>query len=57
MDKQFGKGKQDYVFHSIVNSNDLQLVCGPVVAVPNSFPNPPGRYNLEFLESTCLFPI
>lgn len=34
--EEIWKGKQDHVFHSIVNSNDLQLVCGPIVAIPDS---------------------
>ena len=43
MEKQFGKGKQDYLFHPIVNSNDLQLVCGPIIVVLDSFPDPRGQ--------------
>ena len=43
MKKQFGKGKQAHVFHSIVNSNDLQLVSGPVIAVPDSLFNSRGQ--------------
>ena len=37
--KQIGKGNLPHVFHSIMNSNDLQMVYGPVVAVPDSLPD------------------
>ena len=39
MEEQFGKGNQALVFHSIIISNDLQMVHRSVVVVPNSFPN------------------
>ena len=43
MEEQFGKGKQALIFHSIITSNDLQIVQRPVVAVLDSFPNPQGQ--------------
>ena len=43
MEEQFGKGKQALVFHSIVNSNDLQIACGPVVDIPNSLSDSRGQ--------------
>ena len=39
MKEWFGKGKQALVFHSIITSNDLQIVQRSVVAVPNSLPD------------------
>lgn len=33
---RFRKGKQALVFHSIINSNDLQIVKRYVVGIPNS---------------------
>ena len=36
MKEWFGKGKQDIVFHSIITSNDLQILCGHVIVVSDS---------------------
>lgn len=43
MEKKFGKGKQPHLFFLIMNSNYLQIVCGPIVVVPDSFPNSQGQ--------------
>ena len=38
MKERFGKGKKALVFHSIITSNDLQIVQRSVVVIPNSLP-------------------
>lgn len=43
MKEMFGKGKKDLVFHSIITSNELQIVHRSVVAVPDSFPDSRGQ--------------
>ena len=43
MEEQFGKGKQDLVFHSIITSNGLQIVQRSVVFVANSLSNSQGQ--------------
>ena len=37
MQELFGKGKKAHIFHSIIISDDLEIVQRSVIAVPNSF--------------------
>ena len=43
MEEQFGKGKKCFVFHSIITSNDLQIVQRLVIVVPDSLPDSQGQ--------------
>ena len=39
MEEQSGKGKKAFVFHSIINSNDLQIVQRTIVSFLDSLPD------------------